>query len=135
MAFPFEFGDIVTADRWNGLWQMAARRLGGDEDFKQTDTSYTRIKHGAIVEVDGDETEGGEVHVTAKVDGGTGAVRLWNLTTEASMGTANVTGTDYALVKITGITFTAGENEYELQAQKGATWIRVADAALLLARS
>lgn len=135
MSFPYAYGDVLSAAMFNGLWQMAARRLAGDETFAQTDASYTRCRGAAIIEVDGDETETGEVHVTAKVDGGTGSVRLWNRTTSASMGAVDVTSTTFALVKITGITFTADINQYELQARRGTTWITIADAALLLGRS
>ena len=59
------------------------------------------------------------------MDAGTGNVRLRNLTTAATIAMLNVTATVQTLHKMLAVALTDGVNEYELQAQRGTTWIRV----------
>lgn len=109
---------------------MASVPLGGDEDFFQTDASYARVKQAAIVRLNGLTYRAADVFFDARVDAGTGSVRLWNLSTSTSMGNVSVTATSNTFHSITGLVPTAGTNDYELQAQKGTTWIIVFGAVL-----
>lgn len=144
MAFPvpnLDFGDVYTeaahqerGDGVNSVWQIAALSLGGEEGFKQTDATFASIRGATPVRVDGDHVSAGVVWVMARVDAGTGSVRLFNLTALASAGSANITSTSLTRQEF-AVTFAAGPNEHILQAQRGTTWVEVAHGQIVIERS
>lgn len=117
------------------LRRLAAEPAGGDWEFRQTDASFTQIGGHVEFEVDGDEVGGIEVHCMAKVDAGTGQIRVYNVTDAGALGSAvNVVATVDTLTKITGLTPVAGVKSYRVEALKGTTWIKVWGARILLAQ-
>ncbi len=101
------------------------RHLGGDPNAPVTDTSYVAVPGLAIVEIDGTNLSGFtiEVHATAKVDSGTGSIRLWDITAGAQVGSAQTfTGTSFALVKIAALTglLAAASHQYRLEVKGNA---------------
>jgi hypothetical protein len=139
---PVSVGDATKKDHYDrvfdnalALRRVAARSAGGDWEFRQTDAAFTKIAGHRVVEIDGDEVGAIDVHFMAKVDAGTGQVRLFNITTASGVGSAvNVTATTDMLGTITGLTAAAGVNQYRVEALKGTTWITVWGAEILLAQ-
>ena len=71
----------------------------------------------------------------ATVDGGTGALRLYNVTVTAAaaVGTpVSVTATTPTLVTSGPLTLPASLATYRAEAQKGTTWIRIWGATLVI---
>ena len=61
----------------------------------------------------------------ARVDGGTGQLRVYNVTDASVVGTAwDVTNTTVALVISGELTLTGGK-QYRVEAKRGTTWIVV----------
>ena len=120
-------------DNGLALRVLASVPAGGDWEFQQTNASFTQIAGHAEIEIDGDEATGIEVHCMAKVDAGTGQIRLYNVTDAAILGAAvSVTVTVDTLTKITGLTPVAGVKSYRVEALKGTLWIKVWGARVLL---
>lgn len=89
-----------------GVATFIERMFGGDYAASVSDTSFVQVPGSSVIEVDGTGLGAlqTEVHVTAKVDSGTGSVRLWDITAGAQIGsTQTFTNTSFALVKITGL--------------------------------
>ena len=69
----------------------------------------------------------------ATVDGGTGALRLYNVTADAAVGTpVSVTATTPTLVTSGPLALPASLATYRAEAQKGTTWIRIWGATLVI---
>ena len=97
--------------------------LGGHSDFQQTSGTFETI-YGAEVLKPGYALTG-KVHAMARVDGGTGQLRVYNVTDTAVVGAAwNVTTTSVALV-ISGELTLAGGKQYRVEAKRGMAWIKV----------
>jgi hypothetical protein len=111
-------GSVLTAAFWNQqirdngnyLKSYAVgleRYLGGDPAAEVTDTTFVPIPGATLVEVDTAGNSGYnaltlELHATAKVAGGTGTLRLYDVTAAAAVtGTVTFTNTAIALVKLT----------------------------------
>jgi hypothetical protein len=139
---PVSVGDATKKDHYDrvfdnalALRRIASRAAGGDWEFRQTDAAFTKIAGHKVVEIDGDEVGAITVHFMTKVDGGTGQVRLYNITAGAGVGAAvNITVTTDTLGEITGLTAAAGVAQYRVEALKGTTWIKVWGAEILLAQ-
>lgn len=133
MAFnatnPVVAGEKARASHYSRLFDNAialkegrlTHDLGGSYHDALEDTSLVEIAGAVWVEIDGTNLGGLTVEVQAMglVASGTGYIRLYNRTTAANMGAAEVsfTGTSAAMVKITGLTLTTGLNVYSLRAR------------------
>ena len=140
-------GELVTAGIGNVHWrdnfralraqtqasvQLASVPMGGDWEAQQRNVSFTQIPGHAVVELDGDDVTGVEVHCMAKVDAGTGQIRMFNITDVGILGLAvNVTATVDTLTKITGLTPVSGVKSYRVEALKVTTWIKIWVARVL----
>ena len=103
----------ITGDRPWLTWP-----LGGEQDFRQTSAAYEEIKASAHAGRDI------RLQAMATVDGGTGALRLYNVTAAAAVGTpVSVTATTTTLVTSGPLTLPASLATYRAEAQKGTTWI------------
>ena len=97
--------------------------LGGSATFRQTNGTFTVIKYAEVMKPS--NALSGKVYAMARVDGGTGQLRLYNVTDSAVVGSAwNVTVTTVSLVESGMLTLAAGK-EYCLEATRGLTWIMV----------
>ena len=97
--------------------------LGGHPDFQQTSGAFDTIYGAEVLQPSYART--GTVHAMARVDGGTGQLRVYNVTDAALVGTAwDVTNTTVALV-ISGELTLAGGTQYRVEAKRGTTWIKV----------
>ena len=97
--------------------------LGGSPTFRQKDGAFTDIKYAEILKPS--HALSGKVHAMARVDGGTGQVRLYNVTDSAVVGSAwNVTATTLSLV-VSGLLTLTADKEYRAEAKRGSTWINV----------
>lgn len=114
------------------------RDLGGDWMTPVTDTAFVPVPGARIVELDATNLGGftTEVHVTCKVDAGTGSIRLWDITAGAAVGaTQTFSGTSFALVKITALIglLAAASHQYRLEVKgAAATDLPVVAGAVLL---
>lgn len=126
-------GDQITQAKIRASAQLP-QPLGGDFNFRQVDAAFAPVFGHAVIEIDGTDLPASsfEAHLMAMVDGGTGQVRLWNITAGGIVGAAiNVTETSPTLKKIQNLTLAAGLNQYRLEALKGTTWIAVWGARFL----
>lgn len=139
-AATVSVGDATKVEHWLQLLYntLALRQIGGLDcggqwDGRQTDASFAPIAGHVVHELDGDVLGGVELHFMGKVDGGTGQVRLYNITDAGAVGSVNVTGTSDPTtpLKITGLTLAAGVKSYRVEALKGTTWIKVWGARLI----
>ncbi len=123
----------ITGDRTWLAWP-----LGGEQDFQQTSSAYAEIKASEHVVLDGDALTGRTLtlSVMARVDGGEGRVRLYNVTDDAP-----VTGSWFVVTATTPTLLTsrsgfsdvaAGTNTYRVEAKKGTTWIAILGAKLII---
>ena len=97
--------------------------LGGSAMFRQTNGTFTVIKYAEVMKPP--NALSGKVHAMARVDGGTGQLRLYNVTDSAVVGSAwNVTATTVSLVESGMLTLTA-DKAYRLETKRGSTWIMV----------
>ena len=97
--------------------------LGGHPDFQQTSGAFDTIYGAEVLQPSYART--GTVHAMARVDGGTGQLRVYNVTDAAVVGTAwDVTTTTVALVISGELTLAAGK-QYRVEAKRGTTWIVV----------
>jgi hypothetical protein len=86
-----------------------ALNLGGSDHQPIPDTSFVPIPGGRVLEINGtitDEMTGFsiEVHATVFTIGGTGSIRLWDITAAAQIGSATTfTNTTVDVKKITGL--------------------------------
>ena len=97
--------------------------LGGHPDFQQTSGAFDTIYGREVLQPSYART--GTVHAMARVDGGTGQLRVYNVTDAAVVGTAwDVTNTTVAMV-ISGELTLAGGTQYRVEAKRGTTWIKV----------
>ena len=97
--------------------------LGGHPDFQQTNGTFEPI-YGAEHFQPGYALTG-TVHAMARVDGGTGQLRVYNVTDAAVVGTAwNVTNTTTTLVISGELTLVANKT-YRVEAKRGMAWIVV----------
>ncbi len=120
----------ITGDRPWLTWP-----LGGEQDFRQTSAAYEEIKASAHAALDGARLAGRDIRLQAMatVDGGTGALRLYNVTAAAAVGTpVSVTATTPTLVTSGPLTLPASLATYRAEAQKGTTWIRIWGATLVI---
>lgn len=97
----------------------ATHVLGGSFESAVSDTSFVSAPGSVFVEIDGTNLGGltVEVHVMAKVVGGTGTIQLFNRTLAVAVASssATFTNTSPALIKTGAITLATGVNVYELQ--------------------
>ena len=97
--------------------------LGGSATYRQANGAFTVIKHAEVMKPP--NALSGKVHAMARVDGGTGQLRLYNVTDSAVVGSAwNVTAATVSLVESGMLTLTA-DKEYRLETKRGSTWIVV----------
>ena len=97
--------------------------LGGSATFRQTNGTFTVIKYAEVMKPP--NALSGKVHAMARVDGGTGQLRLYNVTDSAVVGSAwNVTATTVSLVESGMLTLTA-DKACRLETKRGSTWIMV----------
>ena len=97
--------------------------LGGSATFRQTNGAFTVIQYVEVMKPS--NALSGKVHAMARVDGGTGELRLYNVTDSAVVGSAwDVTATTMSLVESGMLTLTA-DKEYRLETKRGSTWVIV----------
>ncbi len=97
--------------------------LGGSATFRQKNGAFTVLKHAEVMKPP--NALSGKVHAMARVDGGTGQLRLYNVTDSAVVGSAwDVTATTVSLGESGMLTLVAGK-AYHLEAKRGSTWIVV----------
>lgn len=100
------------------------RIFGGNADKPTTDTSFVIVPDSSIIEIDGTGLGAftTEVHAMAYVAGGTGSIRLWDITAGAIIGALQTfTNTTPALVKITGLSGGLATANHQLRLEvKGA---------------
>ena len=92
------FGDVLSSSRAAQLetqWKLArerARPLGGIPDVGVTSTSYIDVPGVIIVRLD--EAATAQLHAMGFVSGGTGSLRLWNITTPGVVTGSEITFAD-----------------------------------------
>lgn len=111
--------------------------LGGDYTAHVTYPNYSPLTDGIVVTIDGRLIGGRtvELHAMAQVDGGMGAIRLFNVTAGQP-----VSGSDIAVgstaptpYRASGLVLDTTQTvQYRIEAQKGTTWIRVWGAKLVI---
>lgn len=111
--------------------------LGGDPAALLTQATYAPLPDGVVGAVDGRllGSRLAELHFLAYVDGGTGRVRLVNVTTGAAVpgSESTVIAISPAFHRVQDFALdTTQIAEYRVEAQKGTTWIRVWGAVLLV---
>ena len=120
----------ITGDR---TWLVVP--LGGEQDFRQTSAVYEEIKASVHAHLDGARLAGRDVRLEAmaRVDGGTGALLLINVTDAGGVGTpVSVTATTPTLVTSGPLALPPGPHTYRAEARKGTTWISIWGVRLVI---
>ena len=113
----------VDGEAYRPLGAGSVWPLGGSPTFRQTNGAFTDIKDAEILKPS--HALSGKVHAMARVDGGTGQLRLYNVTDSAAVGSAwNATATTLSLV-VSGLLTLTADKAYRAEAKRGSTWITV----------
>jgi hypothetical protein len=115
-----EFGDIFSAARaahFETQYRLAKERtraLGGIPDVGVTDTSYVDVPGAVVAEMALHTTA--QLHAMGLVSGGTGSLRLWDITSNAMVTGSEITftATSPTLQKTGNLELVAGRS-YKLQ--------------------
>ena len=127
-------------DRGLALQAMASRAgvypLGGHYGFRQTAAAFEEVAASERCAINGSNVGSLTVRLecTARVDGGSGMVRLYNVTDAVAVTGSEITVSTTTPQRLTvnRLTLSAGPKVYRADAQKGTTWIDVWGAKLIV---